>query len=498
LKNAERNTPLAVIRADASPRIGGGHVARCLALAGALSEAGWDCRLATRIETQSVWPDIEHRLPVLTLSTADEAAELLHLLPAGCDLLITDHYGLGASFEHACRGWAQRILAVDDLADRPHDADWLLDQTPGRKPEAYASLVPAHCRMLTGADYALLRPEFSRLRQRTSSRSGRMASLLVTFGAADAYDMTMLAVDSIIETGLKVRIDVVVGSAYMNAGAIERRAHSAGLPVCIHRATSRIADLMAAADLCIGACGVTALERCCLGLPSVVIQTADNQSTIAADLASRGAICDLGPATAIPRDTLADHLRRSLIELAGTPDRLAEMSQTAASVCDGRGSRRLQLALQMPRTTSLGQQISLRLAGHADTELLFRWQTSPGIRRFSRQPLPPEWSEHTAWMQRTLADPDRILLIAEADGLPSAMVRLDIEADRLEVSILVAPDCHGRGIGKAALLLAAGIMPRRTYQAVISTENLASQRLFQSAGYQPTGADLYELPPRLS
>jgi UDP-2,4-diacetamido-2,4,6-trideoxy-beta-L-altropyranose hydrolase len=489
-----------LLRADASPQIGGGHVARCLALAAQLKDAGWDCQLATRAETRMVWPDIETHLPVLPVTATaqtEEADELRRQLPDGCDMLITDHYGLDAGFETACRGWARSILALDDLANRPHDVDWLLDQTPGRQPVVYAGLVSARCRLLIGADYALLRSEFARLRQIMPARGRNLASILVTFGATDTHDMTGLAIDALIEAALTARIDVVVGTGYPHTAAIEQRAHVANLPITIHRATNRLADLMANADLCIGAGGVTALERCCLGLPSVVIRTADNQSAIAANLKDRQAILDLGLATEQPRDVLARHLRNALRDLAVAPDRLHAMSQAAASVCDGRGTLRLRLALLQPRTTSLGQTIGLRLAGTADIEQLFSWQTHPGIRRFSRQPKPPEWPEHAAWMTRTLNDPDRILLIAEADGIPSAMVRLDIAESGIEVSILVAPDCHGRGIGKAALLLAAEILPRRAYQAVISTQNLASQRLFQSAGYQPKQAELYELPARL-
>jgi UDP-2,4-diacetamido-2,4,6-trideoxy-beta-L-altropyranose hydrolase len=490
-----------VIRADASLQIGGGHVARCLALATQLKDAGWDCRLATRAETRTVWPDIDAHLPVLPVTVATqagEADELRRQLPDGCDMLITDHYGLDAGFETACRGWARSILTLDDLANRPHDADWLLDQTPGRQPAAYDGLVPPQCRLLVGADYALLRSEFARLRQITPTRGSTLASILITFGAADAHDMTGLAIDALIESRLTARVDVVVGTAYPHVAAIEQRAQAADLPLTVHRATNRLADLMANADLCIGAGGVTALERCCLGLPSLVIRTADNQSAIAADLKDRQAILDLGLATEVPRDTLSRHLQNTLRDLIMAPDRLHAMSQAAAAVCDGRGTLRLRLVLLQPRTTSLGQTVSLRLAGAADTERLFGWQTHPGIRRFSRQPRPPEWSEHVAWMMRTLNDPDRILLIAEADGTPSAMVRLDVTQAGIEVSILVAPDCHGRGIGKAALLLAAKILPRRAYQAAISPQNLASQRLFQSAGYQPQQADLYELPARLS
>lgn len=454
--------------------------------------------MATRTETRTVWPSVEQRLPVLfipsDIAAADEVAYLHRVLPQGCNLLIVDHYGLDARFESGCRSWSDRILVIDDLANRPHDADWLLDQTPGRQRDAYSELVSASCQLLIGPEYALLRPEFAVQRQALRRRDSGVHALLVTFGASDPSDITSQVVDVLLNMNIAPKIDVVIGANHPGMEQLQRHAVSTS-DLTIHRTTDKFSTLMQQADLCVGAGGVTALERCCIGLPSLVIRTAENQNTMVAGLQSAGAAYDVGFAPSMSREELREHLSASLSRM--TTDRILAMSSASAAVCDGRGVWRVFLALLRPRLTSSGKAVTLRLAERSDTEMLFNWQSEPGARRYFRNSAPPEWQGHCAWMTQTLSNASRLLLIAEAEGTPAAMIRLDDDTDFLSVSILVASAFQGRGIGKIALCMAAELLPKRTYRADIHLENTASQRLFLATGYRPVSGETYELAPRL-
>src|SRR5262249_18815445 len=155
--------------------IGGGHIARCLALADELAERGHGCVFAVSAETAATMPSLAasgHDIEALSAgTTADlEPSLLAASWPQGCALLVVHHYGRDARFESACCPWAERILVIDDLADRPHDCDLLLDSTLGRAPADYASLCPKTCRMLLGPAYALLRPEFAAARSESLAR----------------------------------------------------------------------------------------------------------------------------------------------------------------------------------------------------------------------------------------------------------------------------------------------------------------------------------------
>lgn len=467
-------------------------MARCLALAERLRQNGWHPIFATRPETLEVFPSLGESFPLVILSDGDEAGELRHASPDGCDLLIVDHYHRDAMFEGDCRPWARTILVIDDLANRRHDADFLLDQTPGRQPNDYAALVAPSCRLLMGSDYALLRPEFARLRGGISIRKS-VRSVLLGFGATDPCNTTAVALQAVLRSKLDVRIDVVIGKGDKRAAEINEIASPLGNVFHLHQETPDLGELMASADLAIGAGGITALERCCLGLPSIVIQIADNQHKLASVLSAAGAIIDLGPADSNATNT--DTLAKSIRALADAPARLSAMSRCAYRVCDGRGTWRAALALLDLRPTAAGP-ITLRLATESDAKTLFAWQT-PGARRFSRNPQAPNWDEHNTWLARVLTDPGRLLMIIEVNARPVGMLRLDGIASRPEVSIVVAPECQGQGVGKSALGLAAELLPYQTIDASVHPNNSASHGLFRACGYDPVGPDLYRLAPRI-
>jgi UDP-2,4-diacetamido-2,4,6-trideoxy-beta-L-altropyranose hydrolase len=307
-----------VIRADASKTIGGGHVQRCLSLAAVLRARGWRCALMTGVQTAAIVP-----LP--------DWLEMIKA-PKPADLLIVDHYGLAAPWESDCRSWARRLLVVDDLADRPHDCDLLLDQAAGRRPEDYRDLAPAGCRFLLGPAYAILRPDFARLRAASLARR-RMPGrrLLINFGAADAQNRAGLILGALAATGGYFDADVVCGASSEHLPGLRDLAEALPGDVVIHGQVATMADLMVAADLAIGAGGSASWERCALGLPAIVLTLADNQAWTARALAEAGAA--LNPSV--------DDAAREALTLLGEPKRLAAMSANAASLCDGSGAERV-------------------------------------------------------------------------------------------------------------------------------------------------------------
>ena len=192
----------AVFRADASPVLGGGQVMRCLIIAEALKAAGWRCGFVCNQGAETVIPDIL-RHDVLFVSSDDDAsviAQMVEKWPRPWDLGVIDHYKLNAGFENRLRAHAGKILVIDDLHDRPHDCDFLLDQTLGRKREDYASWVPPGCCCLLGTDYALLRPEFMELRAGSLERrkpGQPLRRVFISFGATDHYNIARRALEAI-------------------------------------------------------------------------------------------------------------------------------------------------------------------------------------------------------------------------------------------------------------------------------------------------------------
>ncbi len=336
-----------VIRADASPEIGGGHVVRSLALAQAL------CNLNARVflitcpqtpECVSIQPDLLEAVHFVESGWTNERehAGAVGQLAGAADIVIIDHYQLGAEFESAARPWAPTVAVIDDAPSRPHDADLVIDPTYGRKAEEYAEAA-AGASVLAGSDYALIRDRFSRLREdalRTrQQRKGKLETILVAFGASDVSDVTAQVLRACL-TFADLEITVLVPDP--DAARTQLRSQQFDLDrVSLIAAWDDVADLMLQADLCIGAAGGMSWERSVMALPAIACPIADNQNEIAALLRKEGAAIVLSK----DEPDFEERLAHEIGGLMANPDRVITMSQRAKALCDGRGAQRAAEAI---------------------------------------------------------------------------------------------------------------------------------------------------------
>lgn len=329
------------MRADASRQIGSGHVMRCLVLADWLrAESGAQTVFLCRELPGHLIGYIRERgydVALLPDSGEDESPAIAAAAAVGPDWLIVDHYGLDRRFEERVRPHAKQLMAIDDLADRPHACDVLLD--PNYDPDAgsrYRKLVGPDTRLLVGPSYALLRPSFAAARPRVR-RDGRIRRLLVSFGGVDATGetgKTLEALAPLAELGLE--ITVLAGSA--NPRSREIAEQCADLPnVRFHRHAEQVAELMLEADAAIGAGGTTTWERCCLGLPALVVTTAANQEPLTAQAARAGAVRWLGRAAEVDPGMIRDAALAMIRDPAG----MRRMSALAMELTDGLGADRI-------------------------------------------------------------------------------------------------------------------------------------------------------------
>ena len=285
-----------LFRADSSLEIGSGHVQRCLALAAALSDKGASCAFVARDLPGNVNGLISAAghsiiaLPPRNVDPETDAAETGHAI-AGLDqvdLVIVDHYALDRRWEVAFAPFAQRCAVIDDLANRPHCCDVLIDVTPGRdRATLYEPLVPIDASLLLGPRYDL-RPEFRSLRTAMRPRSGAVDRVLISFGAIDAGNCSEIAWRAGPAIAKEAKIDIVLGGNAPHLKRITEAIHS-DTRVHLHIDTLGMAKLMAVADLAVGAGGTTTWERACLGLPTIVAAVADNQQDNVRAIAEAGA-----------------------------------------------------------------------------------------------------------------------------------------------------------------------------------------------------------------
>lgn len=348
-------------RVDASMQIGTGHLMRCLTLARELAAQGAHCRFIGREHPGHLLDHLRacgfeaFGLPLanevfyrqgtavpahaawLGAPWQTDAQQTLSALQGRrSDWLIVDHYGIDARWETALRERCTRLMVIDDLADRPHDADLLLDQNLTANAEArYRALVPAHCQLRLGPGHVLLRPEFDRVAPRV--RSGTVRRVFVYFGGNDQYNLAGQALAALKQFAA-LQADIVLGRDHPHRQAV--RLAAVGRPnLRVLDTTDDMLGLMAAADLGLGVCGMAAWERCAVGLPSLVCVNADNQRGDSLALHRLGAAECLGEAADLSDADWTDALARALAQ----PARLARMSALATTVVAGHTTHRHEL-----------------------------------------------------------------------------------------------------------------------------------------------------------
>ena len=326
------------IRADAGRAIGGGHVIRCLALAEAFACHGAkplffshpDSVAAAPALGRSGWPVSPIRFAEGPIAYASGVADQRRF-----DVLVVDHYAIGDRHERVLARSARLLMVIDDLPDRLHACDLLVDLRDNARAPEEAWRAPG-AEILTGLGFALLRPEFAERRASALTRhvaGGKVGRVLVSLGLTDPSGATLDVVKSLIPLIADYSLDVVVGPQAHGLASLAEIA-AAFSRVRLHVDPPNIAHLMAQADLAVGAGGIASWERCCLGLPSIVLQLADNQAANIATLTRSGAAV-LGTLDGV--SSIADQLAT----LAFDVERRSGMARYAADLCDGKGAQRV-------------------------------------------------------------------------------------------------------------------------------------------------------------
>ncbi len=393
-----------VFRVDSAAHIGNGHLYRCLTLADALRAIGCDCLFICRNlpganthlihtkkyplykldthdiglasgnrdthdtglasdnrdthvtelvsdnrdshNTESAVAGWSERLGTTVQRDAEQTCGLLSQLTP-IDWLVVDNYDLDVGWHSRIRRSGYRLMVIDDLANRRYDCDLLLDQTYGRNPMEYQPWVNQNTRLLIGADYALLRPEF-RL-SRVAARRRRLDTsvvrrILIAMGGTDPENITVKALSGLQQLARRlpgIEVDIVLGGNAPHLADVQRMVEEMEMTVKLWSDVVDMSSLILTADLAIGAAGTSAWERCCLGLPTVLITGADNQKQVAAALSTQGAVMNLGWHRAVSANIIATAVEQIVVDLRSW----RKLSESAFRVCDGKGASQMVKAL---------------------------------------------------------------------------------------------------------------------------------------------------------
>ncbi|SDS62222.1 UDP-2,4-diacetamido-2,4,6-trideoxy-beta-L-altropyranose hydrolase [Pseudomonas granadensis] len=481
-----------LIRADASPTIGSGHIARCLTLARVLKQQGSHVAFACRrlpghrldalnaegFETYALPERYRDEDPLQAIESMlpwqfdiDALGQLLDG-QAEFDWIIVDHYGLDHHWQTAARRWAHRIAAVDDLATRRYSVDLLLNQNLSGLSENYAPLLPAGCRTLLGPRYAMLREEFDCAAIEIKPTARRV---LVNFGGFDAAMQTHHAMLALADFN-ELQVDFVAGADNPAWGQMQTLAETRP-NWRLHSFVSDFYQRMTEADLFIGAGGGTSWERAALGLPTICIAVSNNQQANGEVMAAAGAHVFLGA-----REQVSVEQLRDAVGFVGNNFFLRQsLAERSRQLVDGRGAERVAAALA-------GAVLKLRPATLDDAQLLFDGRNAEAVRRGSLDSSVIDWPQHLDWLTASLRNPQRLLLIAEADDGAVGVVRYDLRGSDAEVSLYLLEGRIGLGWGRALLARGEAFVTMHWPQlqainARVLPGNSPSLNLFRDAGF---------------
>lgn len=354
-----------LIRVDAGMGIGYGHLNRCLALARCLTTRGVSVTFATRghapqnlrrirevgaeyIQLPDPVSDELADGPVWDAERQrrDAQASLGGSHPKW-DAVVVDHYRLDCHWERVARSSAARIVVIDDLANRLHDADVLVDHNwYGRDTgNRYAHLVPPGATLLLGPRYAMLHREYVEARLNRPPVQFPPARVMVSFGGTDVGRQTEEAVSALLSFP-EFHVDAVVGT--LDAVTTTLREQAEHPNVTLHVALRSLAHLMAKTDFAIGAGGTATWERICMGVPSIVTTVSENQSGVTRAFHEEGLTHWLGRASSV---SSSDYK-------AALHDVLANPPSPVLPIVDGHGTERVGLAVVAPA----GADLALRSA----------------------------------------------------------------------------------------------------------------------------------------
>ncbi|MBP7828514.1 MAG: UDP-2,4-diacetamido-2,4,6-trideoxy-beta-L-altropyranose hydrolase [Kiritimatiellae bacterium] len=481
-----------VIRADASAKIGAGHVMRCLSLAQAAMARGWEATMVSR----DLAPGLRKRVETAGCRLVSIAQahphpdDLAHTLEAArqsaARWIVVDGYDFDAGYHAALRASGARVMVVDDHRHRDrYPADILFNQNIHAERLVYPA--DPGTVFLLGPRYALLGPAFLPWRDRPRDIPETARRVLVSMGGADPDNATATVMDGLKD--LDVEVKVIAGSVNAHVEKLREKCSEFGLQVSgsrphpslftlLHDVTDMPA-LMTWADLAILGAGSTCWEAAFMGLPSLMVVLADNQRGVAGGLAEEGVGVNLGEGTDLRPEAVADQVGALLRD----PERRRRMREAGRALVDGRGAARVVDTLGADR-------VRLRPITMDDAELLLRWTNDPDTRAVSFSSHVIAREEHYAWLARRLADPDTRMVMAEDEsGRPFGQVRFEMRNGEKIVSVNLAPEARGRRLSSFAIAAAtaetARLDPPARIHAYIKTDNERSLRAFLAAGYRP-------------
>lgn len=480
--------PLLLFRIDGDARTGTGHVMRSLALADSWLEQGGRVAVASSVLT----PALEERI----LAEGIDLYELNVSPGSGEDALATssiatrseacwilaDGYAFGDVFQHVVKAQGHRLFLVDDYGHAEfYSADLVHNQNAYASASDYESR-KSTARLLLGCDYVLLREEFRNHPPEERGFRNVARRILVTLGGSDPDNIGAKILSALASVEVDdMEVSFIFGGSNPHGTELERILRHAPFPVHLAVNSAEMRGHMVWAELAVAAGGTTSYELSYMGLPSLLLELADNQKRVVEGMVERGVALSLGRASDLATASLA----KALTDLMHSPDCRRRLSERGRLLVDGKGCQRVLQGLELGR-------IYLRPAVDDDCRSIWAWANDPDVRNasFSSDLIPRE--DHDRWYLSKLNDMACVFLVSEDEtGELTGQVRFDLDGHEATISAAMSPESRGKGQGAHLIERATRrVMRERNLSSVhayIKPENARSAHAFAKAGYHKHG-----------
>jgi UDP-2,4-diacetamido-2,4,6-trideoxy-beta-L-altropyranose hydrolase len=481
-----------LIRADASPAIGSGHAMRCLALAQAWQDTGGSAVFAMAESTPAIREKLlSESCEVISIPAVvgSEDAQIIAALAQerGVQWIVVDSYQFGVDYQRALKTAGFKTLFLDDYGHAgSYCADLVLNQNVGVTEGLYPDRAP-QTRLLLGPRFSLLRREFSVWKNWEREIPPRAGRALVTMGGSDPENVTATVVEALCRIQLEgIESVIVVGGSNPRFNSLQELARKASqqfaAKIRVQKDVSNMPELMAWADVAISAAGSTCWELCLLGLPTLLVDVAKNQTAVARELGHRQCAIHLGG----PRDFTVEQLAEQLDKLLRSGETRHALSIRSRKLVDGRGATRVASAMRV--------ELRLRPAQENDCRLLWEWANDPQVRAAAFSQAPILWEQHKVWFASKMKDSNCRMLVAEdGKGRAVGQFRVDWRSDGDgEIDVSLSPECRGLRYGARLIDLGvSSVFAERgeCLHALVKMDNQVSQRAFEQAGFVSLGEE---------
>ncbi len=479
-----KNKNLLLIRADASPEIGTGHVMRCLALAEAWQDTGGVVSFVSACDAPSIENRLNregieiHHIPqeAGTSGDADETARIAH--EQGADWIVVDGYHFGANYQKIIKDAGLSLLFIDDYghADNYY-ADIVLNQNIYADMLLYKKYEP-YTRFLLGTKYVLLRREFLKYSDWHRDIPEVARKILVTLGGSDPDNVTSKIIEAVRSVDLDgLEVKVVVGGANPHFGHIHETVKDLS-DFTLIKNVGNMPELMAWADIAISAGGSTCWELAYLGTPFIALIIADNQKPVVMGISAQNAAVNLGSGQILTQKEISNMIKKVIKSI----DKRFNLSKNSKNLVDGEGILRVIMIMN-------SDAVRLRRVRQSDCSTILNWAKDPIVRNSAFNTADISIAEHKSWFSQKNNDPNCFFYIGlDKNDNPIGQIRFDLIEDAATVNISIDKNWRGKGYAKSLLNLGIHNLLKMCnvtiIKAYIKKENINSIKTFMSCNFE--------------